>query len=202
MCKCSVTCLTWMSFQRNTGSAQSSRFISLSSFWKLLGHLNWTSFFFDLARSPGESYKSLSFNYKNQSQRFVVNVERDMTNFLRTIKGHFQINDDIPIAFRLPATEPIIDIMRTEDFWLLSTDAAPEYDIIAHGKKGESRERLSLHTHESGVSRIRPSRTFDSIQHAFEDQMSLWKRVIKLDRSDHPASPRRSDEVAADSVSS
>jgi hypothetical protein len=116
--------------------------------------------FFDLAQPTSGSYRSLSLNYKNQSQRFAVNLEQDMTNFLRSIKGHFQIEDDIPIDFRLIATETNINIMRTEDFWLLSTDAVPEYDIIAYEKKGESPELLASHKHESGISRIRSSRTF------------------------------------------
>ena len=126
---------------------------------------NWSSqsdvLFFDLARSTRRSYKSLSFNYKNQSQSFRVNLEEDITNFLRVVKGHFQINDEIAIGFRLASTETIIVIMRTEDFWLLSADALPEYDIIAREKKGESPELLLSHKHESGVSRFRPSRTSD-----------------------------------------
>ena len=114
--------------------------------------------FFDLARSTRGSYKYLSFNYKNQSQSFRVNLEEDITNFLRVVKGHFQINDEIAIGFRLASTETIIVIMRTEDFWLLSADALPEYDIIAREKKGESPELLPSCEHELDVSRLRTSR--------------------------------------------
>ena len=137
--------------------------------------------FFDLAHPTRESYRSLSLNYKNKSKTFVVNVERDMANVQRVFKTHFEINNDTPIDFRLTGTEPIIDVMRTEDFWLLSTDAVPEYDIMDGGKKGEFLRNFLHHINKSralvAFDLLEPptliQKTFDSIQHPLEDLMSL-----------------------------